>query len=90
MDSLSKVKEGIQCTPVEFFVCKAAWLKFTVVNAGRPTPKTPRFCYTVICESHRTSTTKRSGVEENTVGGGTAVSSALDLDESDIIQVLSS
>ena len=34
---------------VKLFAHKAAW--FTAVNADGPTPKAPRFCYTVIRES---------------------------------------
>ena len=49
-DLLNEVKEGVQCMLVKFFVRKAAWLKFTAVNADCHTPKIPRSCYAVICE----------------------------------------
>ena len=53
MDLLNKAKDGVQCMLVKFFVRKAVWLKFTVVNADCLTPKTPRSCYPVICESNQ-------------------------------------
>ena len=51
------VERSKRCMLVKFFARKAAWLKFTAVNAIRPTPKTPRSCYAVIRES------KNGGVE---------------------------
>ena len=38
---------------LKHFVRKAAWLKFTAVNADRPTAKTLTSCYAVICESNQ-------------------------------------
>ena len=44
MDLLNKAKDGVQCMLVTFFVRKAVWLKFMVVNADRLTPKTLTSC----------------------------------------------
>ena len=38
---------------VKFFACKTAWLKLIAFNTDRPTSKTPRSCYDVICESKK-------------------------------------
>ena len=38
---------------VKVFARKAAWLKFTAVNADGPTRKTLRSCYAVICEQKK-------------------------------------
>ena len=53
MDLLNKAKDGVQCMLVKFFARKAVWLKFTVVNADRLTPKTLTSCYVVIRESNQ-------------------------------------
>ena len=46
------LNEGMQCMLVQFFVHKAAWLKFTAVNTDCTShTKYSQICYAVICES---------------------------------------